>query len=389
MCAYALLVAVAFVIFIPSHNALAEDAPLPTGIFLDNSAFDEDWSIGLINGGHYVNIFGGYESLGNPPVFSVANAWVAPGVVVYARVMLAGATTCNQLAHSGTGLTFYSPTMVAYGAVFVEQPANTSYCDFVFGGDGVPTGTLLSAAYLGSNGALLAGSTHNLGTSLNGSNEDAIAGGFSFQLCGIDGCSGGFASTTIPVEEPVATTTEPVATTTEPVATTTPIVPADTTPVEEESSHRPHSSSSRLPVFSTPEVVAPPAPIIAPVVEPAQVAPVVPVAKPAVRAIVAPEPEAIITEPAVAPAIATPAIEQPPIPLTASTVTPPTEPSALTASAYSALPGFNFSFLDFFRSINTTMAMAALFIVTIAFLGFAFIRSLFHLARPPHQFETE
>lgn len=189
-----------------------EPAPLPTGVLFDNSLADEAWNIGVYYPpGNYAYFPGGYTALGNPPTVPPEGFWTTTGTTTIARVMKAGAdTTCSSLSWGGTyGLGIFLPD---FSSSFDTNPYATrsvgDFCDFVFYGDGIPPGTALGAVFLGANYMSVAGSSRNPGTSLTGTYENPLPGGFAFQLCGVDGCSGGF-STTSP-----ATTTPEVATTT-------------------------------------------------------------------------------------------------------------------------------------------------------------------------------
>lgn len=188
-----------------SDASISEEAPsLPTGVLFDNSYTDQDWSIDIHNHGHYVYLFRGYEEIANPPVLSTSTSWTTTGTTTYARIQRAGSTTCSSVVYGGTsGLSLFGPNFENYRPTYFQIPgADDRFCDFIFPGNGIPPGTLLSMAVIGRNGtSTLAGSSLNPGTSLDGSNSDPVAGGFAFQLCGIDGCSGGFASSTPPEPE--------------------------------------------------------------------------------------------------------------------------------------------------------------------------------------------
>ncbi len=191
-----------------------EPALLPTGVLFDNSLADEVWGIGVYYPpGNYAYFPGGYTEIGNPPTVSPEGFWTTTGTTTVARVKRAGAdTTCSNLSWGGTyGLSVFTPD---FASSFDTNPYATrtvgEYCDFVFYGEGIPPGTALGAVFLGANYMSVAGSSNNPGTSLTGTYENPLPGGFAFQLCGVDGCSGGFATTTATTTPGVATTTPQV-----------------------------------------------------------------------------------------------------------------------------------------------------------------------------------
>jgi pimeloyl-ACP methyl ester carboxylesterase len=191
-----------------------EPAPQPTGVLFDNSLADEVWDIGVYYPpGNYAYFPGGYTALSNPPTIATEGFWTTTGTTTVARVKRAGAdTTCSNLSWGGTGgLSVFLPD---FSTSFDTNPYWTrtvgEYCDFVFYGEGIPPGTALGAVFLGANYMSVAGSSNNPGTSLTGTYENPLPGGFAFQLCGVDGCSGGFATTTATTTPDVATTTPQV-----------------------------------------------------------------------------------------------------------------------------------------------------------------------------------
>jgi len=187
----------------PETASAEESATLPTGVLFDNSYSDQDWNIDIHNHGHYVYLFRGYEEIANPPVLSNSTSWITTGTTTSARLKRAGDTTCDRIAFGGTqGLILFGPNFEYYGTSYSPTPTSgDEYCDFVFRDGVIPPGTPLSMAVIGVNGtSTIAGSSLNPGTSLDGSNSDPVAGGFAFQLCGLDGCSGGFG--TPPPPEP-------------------------------------------------------------------------------------------------------------------------------------------------------------------------------------------
>ncbi len=238
----------------------------PAGVLLDSSYIDSTWNISIYGGGHYVYFLDGYTTIGNPPT-ATGRGWVTTGTVTTARIKTTPGTPCDQFRWGGT-----------YGLILTADDMTTSYasnpsytravgddlCEFKFTTP-IPSGTRISVAFLGLMGtAEIMGSSQNPGTSLTGTYENPVSGGFALQLCGADGCAGGF---TLPPAAPTATTTEEVATTTpstpDDTATTTPEVPSVpevTTPPE-----RSHSGGgrnpSKIPDPIVPEVVVPPAPV--------------------------------------------------------------------------------------------------------------------------------
>ncbi|MEK7201137.1 MAG: hypothetical protein AAB737_00690, partial [Patescibacteria group bacterium] len=185
-----------------TSSEVSTPVPLPTGVLLDHSSADEAWSLAVGTGGHYTYFFNGYDALGNPPTLATQHAWVSTGTTTTARVQPFGDTTCDQLRWGDTrGINVYTSTYNVYSSAGVVSREGGKFCDFYFQGDGIPAGTPLSVIVLGVSGTVL-GSATNAGTSLNGSYQDPVSGGFAFQLCGIDGCSGGFASSTPVVVTP-------------------------------------------------------------------------------------------------------------------------------------------------------------------------------------------
>ncbi len=194
-----------------------ESAPaaLPTGVLLDNSYSDIPWSIQVYDGaggypGHYGYYFTGVRSVGNPPVLSPETAWFTTGTTTTVRIKKISGPSCIDLAYLGTGgLGINDPLYRTYETDPRWTRAVDDYCDFQLYGEGIPPGTPLTAMYLGTYPeTILAGSHSNTGISLNGLNDDPVSGGFAFQLCGIDGCSGGFGSST-PTATTTASTTPP------------------------------------------------------------------------------------------------------------------------------------------------------------------------------------
>ena len=185
-----------------SNESIPTPEPLPTGVLLDNSYADTDWNIKIYGGGHYVYFFSGYDSLGNPPLVG-NHTWTTNGTTTYIRLKPAGTTTCNDLRYnSGTdGIAIYAPD---YSTSYTTNPWYTravgdGYCEFMINNGGIPPGTPLGAMFFGLvTDGTLAGSSANSGFSMLGTYEDPIPGGFAFQLCGEDGCSGGFGSSTPP-----------------------------------------------------------------------------------------------------------------------------------------------------------------------------------------------
>lgn len=257
----------------------------PTGVLLDSSYIDSSWNISVYGGGHYVYFLDGYTTIGNPPT-ATGRGWVTTGTVTTARIKTTPGTPCDQFRWGGT-----------YGLILTADDMTTSYasnpsytravgddlCEFKFTTP-IPSGTRISVAFLGLMGtAEIMGSSQNPGTSLTGTYENPVSGGFALQLCGADGCAGGFtlppaptatttpeippanpeetASSTPPTPDPeeTASSTPPV-TETEESATTTPEVPTEpevTTPPE-----RSHGGGgrnpSKIPDPIVPEVVTPP-----------------------------------------------------------------------------------------------------------------------------------
>ncbi len=182
-------------------NVIPESQPvLPTGVLYDSSFSDEAWSLDISAGGYYANFFGGYSAPGNPPIVAPENAWISTGTTTYARVKLMGSTTCSRLAYGSTaGLGIYRiGALNAYDTDGNYNPHEAEgFCDFRLSGQGIPPGTPLSMIYLGAAGTTtIAGSKANRGISTNGYDTSSVPGGFAFQLCGSDGCSGGFQPST-------------------------------------------------------------------------------------------------------------------------------------------------------------------------------------------------
>lgn len=169
------------------------------GVLLNNSYADSAWDIQM-SGGHYAYFFNGYEALGNPPD-TTGHTWTPTSDVVRARIKVAPGTTCDQFRWGGTyGMVLWS---AGYTANYESNPRFTTdlgggVCEFTFYTP-IPAGTPLVAAFLSlTEASAVMGSSNNTGTSTTGLYANPIAGGFAFQLCGTDGCSGGFASSTPP-----------------------------------------------------------------------------------------------------------------------------------------------------------------------------------------------
>lgn len=174
--------------------------PLPAGVLLDRSYADTDWNIQIYGGGHYMYFFEGYESLGNPPV-TQGHAWVVPNDIYKARIKTTPGTSCDEFRWGGTyGLSVWTE---GFSTSYDSNPWYTrsvgdGLCEFAFY-QAIPAGTRISAVSVGlSIQASIVGSAENAGTSTTGFYGDPVRGGFAFQLCGSDGCSGGFGSSTPP-----------------------------------------------------------------------------------------------------------------------------------------------------------------------------------------------
>ncbi len=195
-------------------------SPVPTSaaVLFDNSKADKVWDITLPTStpllgdtnGHYINFFKGFLSLGNPsPILGPDNAWVTTATTTTARIKKAGNYTCDSLTSGTAGFSVNGPTYNINNAGYFPTDSTppvsvgTDYCDFHFAGAGIPTGTPLSVAFFGTAAPhAIAGSDSNSGTSFDGFYGNPIPGGFAFQLCDIDGCSGGFSTTTTPTTTP-------------------------------------------------------------------------------------------------------------------------------------------------------------------------------------------
>ena len=195
-------------------------SPVPTfaAVLFDNSKADKAWDITLPSSiplpgdtnGHYVNFFKGFQSLGNPsPIVGPENAWVTTATTTTARIKKAGNYTCDSMLVGTSGFAIFGPSYNINNTEYYptdSTPATSvgsDYCDYHFAGLGIPTGTPLTVAFLGTfSPHAIAGSDSNGGTSFDGFYGNPIPGGFAFQLCDIDGCSGGFSTTTTPTTTP-------------------------------------------------------------------------------------------------------------------------------------------------------------------------------------------
>lgn len=190
----------------------AEETPLPTGVLLDQSIADEVWSLDVRAGAHYLRFPAGYDVLSSPPTFASSSSWIATGNITVARIKKVGDTTCSQLGNGSTsGLSVFDTSYQQYEtAGYAVTQVGEDFCDFYFYTP-IPAGTPLGMIILGNYGTTtVAGSHANEGLSLKSPYVEPLSGGFAFQLCGTSGCSGGFATSTVPE----ATTTPEVATTT-------------------------------------------------------------------------------------------------------------------------------------------------------------------------------
>lgn len=178
-----------------------QDTPTPTqAVLLDNSYADIEWNIQTYGGGKYAYFFNGYETLGNPPE-TTGHTWTSTGDIVSARIKVAPGTTCDQFRWGGTyGIVLWTEQ---YARSYESDPRYTrdvgdGVCQFTFYTP-IPAGTPLIAAFLSlTEASAVMGSINNPGTSTDGTYQNPVAGGFAFQLCGEDGCSGGFGSSTPP-----------------------------------------------------------------------------------------------------------------------------------------------------------------------------------------------
>ena len=195
-------------------------SPAPTfaAVLFDNSKADKVWDITLPSSiplpgdtnGHYVNFFKGFQSLGNPsPIVGPENAWVTTATTTTARIKKAGNYTCDSMLVGTSGFAIFGPSYNINNTEYYPTDSTPStsvgsdYCDYHFAGLGIPTGTPLTVAFLGTfSPHAIAGSDSNGGTSFDGFYGNPIPGGFAFQLCDIDGCSGGFSTTTTPTTTP-------------------------------------------------------------------------------------------------------------------------------------------------------------------------------------------
>lgn len=174
---------------VTSDQSTTTPDPLPTGVLFDNSYADTEWNVNGYGGGHIIY------------TFPDSGTWTTPNTVVYARVQKPIDTPCSIFYVAGvTGMIVFSRTTLLpsfYNDHSVES-TDHKFCDFYFGAGGIPPQTPIEGFILSGASLTVPGSSKNAGTSLNGSGQDPVPGGFAFQLCGTDGCSGGFASSTPP-----------------------------------------------------------------------------------------------------------------------------------------------------------------------------------------------
>ncbi len=174
---------------VTSDQSTTTPDPLPTGVLFDNSYADTEWNVNGYGGGHIIY------------AFPDSGTWTTPNTVMYARVQKPIDTPCSIFYVAGvTGMIVFSRTTLLpsfYNDHSVES-TDHKFCDFYFGAGGIPPQTPIEGFILSGASLTVPGSSKNAGTSLNGSGQDPIPGGFAFQLCGVDGCSGGFGSSTPP-----------------------------------------------------------------------------------------------------------------------------------------------------------------------------------------------
>lgn len=172
-----------------SSESSSTTETLPTGILFDNSYADAEWDVNGYGSGHIIY------------TFPDPGTWTTPNTVVYARVQKPVDTPCSIFYVAGvTGMLVYSrtsPLPSFYNDHSVES-ADHRFCDFYFGAGGIPPQTPIEGFVLSGASLAIPGSSKNAGTSLDRAGQNPIPGGFAFQLCGTDGCSGGFASSTPP-----------------------------------------------------------------------------------------------------------------------------------------------------------------------------------------------
>lgn len=195
--------------------------PVFATVLFDNSKADKIWDITLPSSiplpgatdGHYVNFFKGILALGThdreSPSVGPENAWVTTATTTTARIKKIGSYACDSMligtgGFAISGLTYNLDNNSNYRTDTTPPlSVGTDYCDFQFNYGGIPPGTPLVVAFLGTyNPHTIAGSDSNGGTSFDGLYGNPIPGGFAFQLCDAGGCSGGFSTTTTPTTTP-------------------------------------------------------------------------------------------------------------------------------------------------------------------------------------------